>query len=237
LRGAGLASSLADVKAADFFDLPASLPFAEAFDPEAPPWEWVSSIGRALEGLGSSRLPSSVPGGVHIEGAVYIHDSVKLPPYCFIGGPAWIGEGVEVRPGAFLRGNVIAGAGSTLGNACEFKNCLLMERAQVPHFSYVGDSILGNDTHLGAGVILSNLRLDQKPVRVERGSGPVDTGLRKLGAALGDGAEVGCNSVLMPGSVVGKRSLIGPLTSFKGTLAAGQVFMSQAEQRARARRD
>lgn len=225
------------MNASDFFELPDSLPFADFFDPMAMPWEWVSQIKGALKECASHHVPDHVPAGVSIKGDVFIHESVELPPFCSIQGPVWIGEGVEIRPGAYIRGNVIVGAGSVLGNSCEFKNCLLMENVQVPHFSYVGDSILGNNSHLGAGVILSNLRLDQKEIKVEFGGQHVDTGMRKLGGILGDEAEVGCNSVLMPGSIIGKRSLIGPLTSFKGSLAANQVFMSKSDNFAQARRD
>ena len=110
-----------------------------------------------------------------------------------------------------------------LGNASEFKNCLLLDGAQVPHFSYVGDSVLGNGAHLGAGAICSNLRLDGRPVSVRLPSGDVDTGLRKFGAILGDHAEVGCNAVLNPGSLLGKRSLVAPAVSFSGWLPPATI--------------
>lgn len=124
-----------------------------------------------------------------------------------------------------------------LGNACEFKNCLLMDRVQVPHFSYVGDSILGNKAHLGAGVICSNLRLDQKPVVIRAGDARFETGLRKLGAIVGDGAEVGCNAVLNPGSVLGRRALVPPATSFSGYLPANTMAVSRPSLNTVARRD
>lgn len=215
--------------ASDFFDFPRSLPFVDFFRPEVRPWEWIGQIKEALAAGFETRAPSELPAGARISGPVFLHPSVELPAFCSIEGPAWIGEGVQIRPGAYLRGNVIVGAGSVLGNSCEYKNCLLMEGVQTPHFSYVGDSILGNRSHLGAGVILSNLRLDQQPVKVKLDGAMVETGLRKFGAILGDEAEVGCNSVLNPGSIVGKRSLIGPLTAFRGSLAAGQMLLSKAE--------
>ncbi len=223
------------MNASDFFEFPSSLPFAEFFAPDAQPWEWVSRIKLALGACDQFRLKAAVPPGVSISGDVFIHESVELPPFCSIEGPVWIGEGVQIRPGAYLRGNVIVGAGSVLGNSCEFKNSLLLEGVQVPHFSYVGDSVLGNRAHLGAGVILSNLRLDQQPIKVELAGRREDTGMRKLGAILGDNSEVGCNSVLNPGSILGRRSLVGPLTSFRGTLAAEQVFMSLPPTQTRAR--
>src|SRR5688572_17127913 len=142
------------MKASDFFQLPASLAaFARFFPAEAPPWEWVKQIGAALGSVTAPSLPGTVPPGVHLEGQVWIHPSVKLPAYATLIGPLWIGAKTQIRPGAFVRGNVIAGEGCVLGNACEFKNCLLMDGVQVPHFSYVGDSVLGNGAHLAAGVI------------------------------------------------------------------------------------
>jgi len=211
--------------AADFFSLPESLSvFAPHFPAESAPWDWLRKIGPALaaaqqmEGLQATRPP--IPPGVHIEGWVHIDPSVKLPAYATLIGPLWIGGGTEIRPGAYLRGNVIVGAGCVLGNACEFKNALLLDRVQVPHFSYVGDSVLGNRAHLGAGVVCSNLRLDQAEIAVDCGERVVMTGLRKFGAILGDEAEVGCNAVLMPGTVLGRRAVVMPLTPFGGVLEA-----------------
>jgi len=168
---------------------------------------------------------------------VYIHESVKLPPFCSIKGPVWIGEGVEIRPGAYIRGNVIIGAGSVVGNSCEFKNAILMENVQVPHFSYVGDSILGSGAHLGAGVICSNLRLDQKNVNVILDGQKVDSGLRKFGAMLGEKAEAGCNAALMPGAILGKRALVGPVVSFSGTLGADKIYLGKNPSAVIPRRD
>lgn len=208
------------LKAEDLFDFPDSLPFADVFLGELPPWEWLPLIAQALANIEFSPLQLDRPCGLHIAGPVYIHPSVKLPPFGSIQGPAYIAEGCELRPGVFIRGNVIAGAGCILGNSCEFKNCLLLDGVQAPHFNYVGDSIVGNRAHLGAGVICSNLRLDQEEVQIQLLDGRrVGSGLRKLGAILGDAAEVGCNSVLNPGSILGKRSLVMPSMAFKGTVA------------------
>ena len=209
--------------AAELFTLPPSLAAFEAyFKADMYPWEWLKVIGRALEAL-PVPVPGMVPPGVHIEGKVWVDPSVKLPAYATIIGPAWIGAKTEIRPGAFIRGNVIVGEGCVLGNACEFKNCVLLDGVQVPHFSYVGDSILGNGAHLGAGVILSNLRLDQQSVTVRLPSGTFDTGLRKFGAILGDQAEVGCNAVLNPGTILGKRALVMPTTAFSGYLPTATI--------------
>ncbi len=209
--------------ARDLFDFPESLPFEMVFEPDLAPWEWVPLIRTALDELDAScwQIAPEVPPGCEIEGQVFIHPSVKLPPFCSIKGPVYIGEGCEIRPGAYLRGNVIAGKNCVLGNSCEFKNCLLLDGALVPHFTYVGDSILGNRAHLGAGVVCSNLRLDQREVPVELSDGSrTSSGLRKLGALVGDATEVGCNVVLNPGTILGKRAVVMPSMSFRGTLAA-----------------
>ncbi len=224
--------------AADFFALPASLaPFAAHFPGDIAPWEWLKRIGPALAAHRFEAAPTIRPPGVHIEGPVYIHPTVKLPAYATIIGPAWIGAGTEIRPGAFVRGNVIVGANCVLGNACEFKNCLLMDGAQVPHFSYVGDSILGNGAHFGAGVICSNLRLDQKPIIVRTEAKVFETGLRKFGAIVGDHAEVGCNAVLNPGTVLGPRALVMPTVAFSGYLPASTIAKSRGGVTLLPRRD
>ena len=135
-----------------------------------------------------------------------------------IKGPAWIGENCEIRSGCYIRENVILGDGVVAGNSCEFKNCLVFNEAQVPHYNYVGDSILGHKAHLGAGVILSNVRLDRAPVVIHTADGAVSTGLRKFGAIVGDHAEVGCNAVLSPGSVIGRSCIVYPGTQWRGVL-------------------
>jgi len=217
------------MKASEYFTLPASLAaFGPYFSADVAPWEWLKRIGPALANL-STQIPAEVGPAVRVEGAVWIHPSVKLPAYATIIGPTWISARTEIRPGAFIRGNVIVGEGCVLGNACEFKNCLLMDAVQVPHFSYVGDSILGNKAHLGAGVICSNLRLDQKEIVVRAPEATYETGLRKFGAILGDAAEVGCNAVLNPGSILGKRALVSPTTAFSGILAANTIAYARPQ--------
>ena len=212
------------MKASDFFALPASLAtFAPHFRADVPPWEWLKVIGGALGAVAEQPAAAAIPPGVHVEGKVWLHPSVKLPSYATIIGPVWIGARTDIRPGAFIRGNVIAGEGCVLGNACEFKNCLLMDGVQVPHFSYVGDSILGNGAHLGAGVVCSNLRLDQKPIVIHADGKSFATGLKKFGAILGDKAEVGCNAVLNPGALLGPRSLVSPAIAFSGFLPAATI--------------
>ena len=224
--------------ASDFFSLPQSLSaFAAHFPADVAPWEWLKRIGPALAAHKFEAALPVRPAGVHIEGFVFIHPTVKLPAYATIIGPAWIGEGTEIRPGAFIRGNVIVGANCVLGNACEFKNCMLMDGAQVPHFSYVGDSILGNGAHFGAGVICSNLRLDQKLITVRTPAEVFETGLRKFGAIVGDRAEVGCNAVLNPGTVLGPRALVMPTVAFSGYLPAATIAKSRGGVTLLPRRD
>ncbi len=212
------------VTASDFFALPDSLAaFRPFFGADAAPWDWLKQIAPALGAHGFGAGPKGVPPGVHLEGPVFLGEGVSLPAYATIIGPSWIGAGTQIRPGAFIRGNVIVGERCVLGNASEFKNCLLMDGVQAPHYNYVGDSILGNRAHLGAGAICSNLRLDQKIVVVHLPGGPVDTGLKKFGAVLGDDAEVGCNAVLNPGTLLGKRSLVMPSVAFGGVLAPSTI--------------
>lgn len=220
---------LHDMKASDFFVLPPSLAhFAPHFRADAPPWEWLTQIAAALAQVTDAPTVPACPPGVHVEGRVWIHASVKLPPYATILGPVWIGPKTEIRPGAFIRGNVIAGEACVLGNACEFKNCLLMDRVAASHFNYVGDSVLGNGAHLGAGVICSNLRFDQQPIVVRTADACFETGLRKFGAIVGDNAEVGCNAVLNPGTLLGPRALVSPGIAISGHVPAATIVHARS---------
>lgn len=220
------------MKAGELWSLPKQFPFRDFFDPDAAPWEWLPKIKEALaDTIFPVQEPRDVPPGLSIVGDVFLGKEVKLPPYGYIQGPAWIGAGCELRPGVYIRGNVIVGEGCVLGNSCEYKNCLLLNHVQTPHFNYVGDSILGNRAHLGAGVILSNLRLDQAEVLVKTTKGKVSSGLRKLGALLGDGAEVGCNSSLQPGTIMGRNSVVFPNLPYSGTLEEGMMAASRPDVR------
>ena len=229
------------MNASDFFALPPSLAtLAAHFPADIPPWEWLKRIGPALAGfvpVAPLASATSYPAGVHVEGHVWLHPTVKLPAHATLIGPAWIGARTEIRPGAFIRGNVIVGEGCVLGNSCEFKNCLLMDGVQVPHFSYVGDSILGNGAHFGAGVICSNLRLDQQEIVVRAGDAVYATGLRKFGAIVGDRAEVGCNAVLNPGTLLGPRSLVMPAMAFTGYLPPATIAHTRPAIKLIPRRD
>ena len=217
------------IKSSELFSLPKSLQiFREFFSTEVSPWEWVGKIAEALGSdvfreLEKPEIKAS--RGLHIEGEVYIDPSVKLPPYGFIQGPVYIGANTELRAGVYVRSHVIVGEGCVLGNSCEYKNALLMDRVQTPHFNYVGDSVLGSESHLGAGVILANVRLDKKSVAIRIGEERIETAFKKLGTILGEGAEVGCNAVLQPGTILGKGSIVGPTRAFGGYLESGERFV------------
>ncbi|MDP0500468.1 MAG: UDP-N-acetylglucosamine diphosphorylase [Verrucomicrobiota bacterium JB022] len=219
--------------AADLFDWPDSLPFGHIFSLDLEPWRWLPLIAKALKEFDFAAHPprTDIPPGLHVEGPVFIHPTAELPPFGYIKGPAYIGEGCQLRPGVYVRGNVIAGKGSVLGNSCEYKNCLLLENVETPHYNYVGDSILGNKAHLGAGVICANLKLARDEVKVKLADDVrAPTGLRKLGAILGDGAEVGCNGVLQPGSILGRRAAVIS-TVFQGYLPAGKLCIPELRHR------
>ena len=216
------------LKANDFFTLSKDFQFKDSFSLNDAPWEWVAKIKDSLSNFTFEKLAIEIPSNLSIKGQVYIDPTVKLPPYGSIEGPCYIGKNTELRPGIYIRGNVIVGESCVLGNSCEFKNTLILDNAQIPHFSYIGDSIIGNKAHLGAGVICSNLRLDQKDIKtfdLERKS--YDTKMRKLGAIVGDGVEVGCNAVLNPGSLLLAHSMVYPNTTFSGTLNSGEIAHSE----------
>ncbi len=226
------------MQASDYFTLPTSLArFASFFEANALPWDWLPKIALALESWSFEPQRGDIPAGVHIEGNVYLHPTVKLPPYAVISGPVWIGADSTIRPGALIRQNVIVGERCVLGNSSEYKNCLLMDGVETPHFNYVGDSILGNGSHLGAGAICSNLRLDRKPIVVRTPERDHETGLRKFGAILGDRAEVGCNAVLNPGTLLGQRALVMPSMAFGGVLAPATMAVRRRSVATLARRD
>ena len=156
------------------------------------------------------------------EGNIWIEKSVKLPDVCTIIGPCIIDKKAEIRPGAFIRGNVIIGANSVLGNSCEVKNSIIYDNSEVPHFNYVGDSILGYKAHMGAGSITSNLKSTKTNVVIDG----IETNLRKVGAFLGDYAEVGCNAVLNPGTVIGRNTIVYPLTMVRGVIPENKIVKS-----------
>lgn len=160
---------------------------------------------------------------------VWVAKSAKVAPTAFINGPAIIGKDAEVRHCAFIRGNAIVGEDAVVGNSTELKNVILFNKVQVPHYNYVGDSILGFKSHMGAGSITSNVKSDKKLVVVKTPDGNIETGMKKFGAMLGDEVEVGCGSVLNPGTVIGSHSNIYPLSSVRGYVPGNSIYKKQGE--------
>ena len=157
---------------------------------------------------------------------VWVHKTAKVFPSAYLGAPCIIGPETEVRHCAFIRGSALVGANCVVGNSVELKNVILFDHVQVPHYNYVGDSILGYYSHMGAGSITSNVKSDKKPVVVHNGTEQIETGLKKFGAMLGDYVEVGCNSVCNPGTVIGRRSSVYPVSSVRGVVPEDHIFKS-----------
>lgn len=164
-----------------------------------------------------------------IKDGVYVHKSVTVLKSVYLGRNIIIGKDVDLRNSAFLRENVIIGDGCVVGNSCELKNVLMFNKAKVPHFNYVGDTIMGYNSHLGAGVIASNLKLDESSVILKVGEETLDTKLRKFGAIVGDNSQVGCNSVLNPGTILGRNSMVYPLSSVRGIVPKNSIYKTEDE--------
>lgn len=196
------------------------------FDGAEYPWEVLPKISAFILKLGST-LPAEEYDKVGED--VWIAKSATVAPTAYIHGPAIIGKGAEVRHCAFIRGNAIVGEGAVVGNSTELKNVVLFNKVQVPHYNYVGDSILGYKAHMGAGSITSNVKSDKKLVVVKGRDGQIETGLKKFGAMLGDEVEVGCGSVLNPGTVIGPHSNIYPLSSVRGVVPGNSIYKKQGE--------
>lgn len=185
------------------------------------PWEALAGIGDFILELGA-RLDREE----YEERAehVWVHKSAKVFPSAYLGAPCIIGPGTEVRHCAFIRGNALVGAGCVVGNSVELKNVILFDGVQTPHYNYVGDSILGYKSHMGAGSITSNVKSDKTEVVVKTAQGALPTGRKKVGAMLGDHVEVGCNSVLNPGTVIGRNSSIYPVSCVRGTVPENSIY-------------
>lgn len=166
-------------------------------------------------------------GYISISTHTWVHQTAKISQNATLEEYCVIGKNTQVRSGAYLRGNVIVGDDCVVGNSTELKNCILFDGVQVPHYNYVGDSILGYKAHLGAGAILSNVRLDKKNIVYKDGEKDINTQRKKVGAMLGDGVEVGCNCVLNPGTIVGKYAKIYPLTKVKGMIEEGSIYRGE----------
>lgn len=193
-------------------------------------WQALPQIAPYLKFRLKPALHGKLIGKPFVSGAVFIGKGTVIEQGAMVKGPAWIGENCEIRNGCYIRENVIIGNGVVAGNSCEFKNCLIFDEAQVPHFNYVGDSILGYKAHLGAGVILSNVKLDHSEVSVVGPDGShIPTGLRKFSAIVGDHAEIGCNSVLSPGSLIGRRAIVYPGSQWRGVLAGDHIAKTRQQ--------
>ena len=190
------------------------------------PWEVLPEIGAFIVELGNTLSKEEYD---KVGDNVWIAKSAKVFPSAYINGPAIIGKDAEVRHCAFIRGNAIVGEGAVVGNSTELKNVILFNKVQVPHYNYVGDSILGYKAHMGAGSITSNVKSDKTLTSVKTPEGPIETGLKKFGAMLGDEVEVGCGSVLNPGTVVGRHTNIYPLSMVREFVPANSIYKKRGE--------
>ena len=210
------------VKTQELFDLSHSLaaPLLSRFEY---PWQALPHIKDFILELGKT-LPAEDYD--NSKEGVWIAKTARIAPSAVVEAPCIIGKNTELRTGAFIRGSVIVGEGCVVGNSCELKNAILFDSVQVPHFNYVGDSILGYRSHTGAGAITSNVKSDKTLVKVRTDDGVMETGLKKMGAMLGDFVEIGCNSVLNPGTVIGRCTNVYPLSSVRGTVPPCSIFKS-----------
>lgn len=199
---------------------------APLFEGAVYPWELLPKISDFIKKLGVS-LPTDQY--TQIKENVWVSNSATIAPTAYIGGPAIIDDEAEIRHCAFIRGNAIVGKGAVVGNSTELKNVILFNKVQVPHYNYVGDSILGFKAHMGAGSITSNVKSDKTLVTVKDGENGIETGLKKFGAMLGDHVEVGCNSVLNPGTVIGRNTNVYPTSMVRGCIPAGSIYKKRGE--------
>lgn len=198
---------------------------AGLFDGKTYPWEALEEIGAYIVRLGREL---SLEEYDHPSDDVWIAKDATVFPSAYIGGPCIIDHEAEIRHGAFIRGNAIVGKQCVVGNSVELKNVVLFDKVQVPHYNYVGDSILGYQAHMGAGSITSNVKSDKSFVSIQTGTEHIPTGRKKVGAILGNHVEVGCNSVLNPGTVIGAHSHIYPVSSVRGCIPAHHIYKNQA---------
>ena len=216
---------MADIKIKDLYTLDETIAkeFLEKFEY---PWEALPHIKEFIVELGKTLSPDEYEKRGD---DIWIAKSAKVFDSAYIGGPCIIGKDAEVRQCAFIRGSAIVGEGAVVGNSTELKNVILFNKVQVPHYNYVGDSILGYKAHMGAGSITSNVKSDKQLVVVHNEGQNIETGLKKFGAMLGDRAEIGCNSVLNPGSVIGRDTIVYPTSCFRGVLPANSIFKKSGE--------
>lgn len=216
---------MAEITITELFDLNETIA-AELFEGSTYPWEVLPKIHEFILNLGE-KLPEDM---FEKRGEdVWIAKSAKVAPTACLNGPLIVDEEAEIRHCAFIRGNAIVGKSAVVGNSTELKNVVLFNKVQVPHYNYVGDSILGYKSHMGAGSITSNVKSDKTLVVVKGEGVSIETGLKKMGAMLGDHVEVGCNSVLNPGTIIGRNSNIYPTSCVRGVIPAGHIFKERGQ--------
>lgn len=207
------------IKTADLFDLEHTLA-SDYLSTFMYPWQALKGIKEMILNLGSDLGPDYTM----VSPGVWVHKTAEIAPTAFLGAPCIIGPKTQVRHGAFIRGSALVGENCVIGNSVELKNVILFDNVQVPHFNYVGDSILGYKAHLGAGAVTSNVKSDKSLVTVKTPKEKIETGLKKFGAMVGDRVEVGCNSVLNPGSVIGRDSIIYPTSCVRGVVPQCSIW-------------
>ena len=212
-------------KIVNLYDLTKTIA-AEYFATKEYPWELLDGIADYIKTLGPTLDPEQFE---QVAEQVWVAKSAKVAPTAYLGAPLIIDADAEVRHCAFIRGSAIVGKGAVVGNSTELKNVILCDQVQVPHYNYVGDSILGYKAHMGAGSITSNVKSDKTLVVVKDGDNQIPTGRKKFGAMLGNEVEVGCGSILNPGTVVGPKSNIYPLSSVRGVVAPNSIYKKQGE--------
>lgn len=209
-----------NIKITDLFDL-SHTSASDYLSQFTYPWEALKGISNLIIELGNRLNPDEYDNPSE---NVWIHKTAKVFPSAYIGAPCIIGAGTEVRHCAFIRGSALIGENCVIGNSAELKNVIIFDNVQTPHYNYVGDSILGYKSHMGAGSITSNVKSDKTKVVIKNGSEALETGIRKIGAMLGDFVEVGCNSVLNPGTIVGRNSNIYPTSCVRGVIPADSIY-------------
>jgi UDP-N-acetylglucosamine diphosphorylase / glucose-1-phosphate thymidylyltransferase / UDP-N-acetylgalactosamine diphosphorylase / glucosamine-1-phosphate N-acetyltransferase / galactosamine-1-phosphate N-acetyltransferase len=222
-------------KPADLFNL-SETAHAALFERCEYAWDALKGLAAYLEANLQPGLHNRCEGVAFIGKRVYIAEGTVVEDGAMIKGPAIIGRNCQIRHNAYIREHVIIGDNCVMGNSCEVKHSILFNHAVAPHFNYIGDSILGCHAHLGAGVKISNVKLAPANITVELDGVPFDTGLRKFGALVGDQAEIGCNAVLNPGSIIGRGSIVYPNTNWRGILPANMIVKNQAAQEVVVRR-
>src|SRR6266404_2919104 len=212
---------------ADLFDL-SQTEHSALFEGCDHAWDALKKIAAYITTNLRPSLHNRCEGVAYVGQRVFVGEGTVVEDGAMIKGPAIIGRNCQIRHNAYVRQDVIVGDNCVVGNSCELKNVFMFNNCQVPHFNYVGDSILGHKVHLGAGVKVSNVKIDRRNVTVEMDGKPFDTGLRKFGALLGDGSEIGCNAVLNPGSVIGRGAIIYPNVNWRGILPANMIAKNKA---------